>query len=75
MLNKLGGGCQVPIGAYAVVEDGRLHIMAVVVSPDGKELVRAESAGAVADAAAVGRELGAELLDSGARKILEGVHA
>ena len=75
VLAALGGGCQTPIAAHAVVEDGRLRIIAVVVSPDGSELVRAESGGPAVDAAAIGRELGAELLDRGAKKILQGVHA
>src|SRR5450755_4177673 len=69
VLGALGGGCQVPIGAYATVADGRLRLLAVVISPDGAELVRAEAEGAVAEAAELGRKLGAELLDRGARRI------
>lgn len=75
VLAALGGGCQVPIGAHARVEHGRIRIMAIVASPDGKELVRAQAEGAAPDAAAIGRDLGAELLRRGAQKILEGVHA
>jgi hydroxymethylbilane synthase len=71
MLAALGGGCQVPIGAHATVRDGHLRLLGVVASPDGSELVRAESEGAPADAAAIGRTLGEELLARGARKILE----
>jgi hydroxymethylbilane synthase len=74
VLGALGGGCQVPIGAYATVADGRLRLLAVVISPDGAELVRAEAEGAVAEAAELGRKLGAELLDRGARRILEVVY-
>src|SRR5947209_5884274 len=62
VLGALGGGCQVPIGAYATVHDGVLRILGVVASPDGGELVRAESEGPVGEAESIGRALGAELL-------------
>src|ERR1035438_9024332 len=47
VLAALGGGCQVPIGAHATVEAGRLHLIAIVASPDGSELIRGEAQGAV----------------------------
>jgi hydroxymethylbilane synthase len=75
LLAALGGGCQVPIGAYATVADGRLRLLAIVASPDGMELVRAESEGSVSEAAALGCALGAELLERGARRILDAVYA
>jgi hydroxymethylbilane synthase len=75
VLAALGGGCQVPIGAHATVAEGRLRLVAIVASPDGSELVRAESQGPVADAAALGRDLAAELLGRGARRILDAVYA
>ena len=75
VLAALGGGCQVPIGAYATVADGHLRLMAVVVAPDGSELVSARSEGAAYDAAPLGHALGHELLDRGARKILDAVYA
>jgi hydroxymethylbilane synthase len=75
VLAALGGGCQVPIGAHATVDDGRLRLLAIVASPDGTELVRAESQGSVADAAVLGSVLGERLLSSGARRILDAVYA
>jgi hydroxymethylbilane synthase len=75
LLAALGGGCQVPIGAHARVDGGRLRLVAIVASPDGAELVRGASEGAVAEAEMVGRRLGAELLERGARKILETVYS
>jgi hydroxymethylbilane synthase len=44
-----------------------------VASPDGSEIVRAETEGAVEEAEAIGRALGADLLELGARRILEAV--
>ncbi len=40
LLNKMGGGCQVPIGALAEAMDGRLHLEAVVARPDGTKVLR-----------------------------------
>lgn len=37
----LGGGCNVPFGALATIEDGSLRLRAVVASPDGQRIVRA----------------------------------
>jgi hydroxymethylbilane synthase len=74
LLSALGGGCQVPIGAYAVVSSGRLSLQAVVVSPDGVDLVRDRSEGAAADAQRIGRDLGEALLAAGADRILESVY-
>jgi hydroxymethylbilane synthase len=74
LLAALGGGCQVPIGAHAIVDGGRLRLVAIVASPDGAELVRGEAEGSVVEAEMVGRRLGAELLERGARKILEAVY-
>jgi hydroxymethylbilane synthase len=74
VLAALGGGCQVPIGAYATVTEGALHLLGVVISPDGKEYVRAEADGATAGAEQLGRELGEKLLREGARAILETVY-
>ena len=74
LLAALGGGCQVPIGAYATVAGDRLSLQAVVVSPDGVQLVRDRSEGPAADAERIGRELGEALLAAGADSILESVY-
>ncbi len=71
VLAALGGGCQVPIGAHAVVCDGVLSIQGIVASPDGAQLIRAESEGPVAEAESIGRALGEELLNRGARSIMD----
>jgi hydroxymethylbilane synthase len=74
VLAALGGGCQVPIGAHATVIGARLQLLGVVISPDGTELVRSTSEGKVEEAEAMGRKLGQELLEKGARRILDSVH-
>jgi len=75
VLGALGGGCQVPIGAHATVEGGKLRLLGVVASPDGLEVVRGESQGLASEAASLGRALGNELLERGARRILDAVYS
>jgi hydroxymethylbilane synthase len=74
LLGALGGGCQVPIGAYATVADGHVRLLAVIVSPDGSGLVRDHAEGSAADAGKIGRDLGQTLLAAGGDRILEGVY-
>jgi hydroxymethylbilane synthase len=74
VLASLGGGCQVPIGAYARVDATMLELQAVVVSPDGVSVIRDHSRGPAADAEEIGRELGARLMAAGGREILEAVY-
>jgi hydroxymethylbilane synthase len=76
LLAALGGGCQVPIGAYAVVEHhaAAVHLRALIVSPDGSKIVRKAARGPASDAAEIGRALGEELLAEGGRQILEAVY-
>jgi hydroxymethylbilane synthase len=74
VLGALGGGCQVPIGAYAVVTDGKLALQAVVVSPDGLTTIRADAAGPASDAVSLGESAARELLENGAREVLAQVY-
>jgi hydroxymethylbilane synthase len=74
VLASLGGGCQVPIGAHATVDGETLRLLGVVAAPDGSQVIRAESTGAVGEAEALGRQMGETLLGKGARQILETVY-
>ncbi len=71
VLATLGGGCQVPIGAYASVHNGLLRLLGIVAAPDGSDLVQAESEGPDSEAEALGRALGAALLGKGAARLLD----
>jgi hydroxymethylbilane synthase len=75
VLASLGGGCQVPIGAYAEVFGEILKLIAVVIAPDGSRIVRKSDRGAVNDAGRIGDRTGATLLADGAREILDQVYA
>jgi hydroxymethylbilane synthase len=74
VLRSLGGGCQVPIGAHATLDDGGLRLVAVVAAPDGSVVVRRRLSGPAEEARLLGEALGAELLAAGAREILEQVY-
>jgi hydroxymethylbilane synthase len=74
VLAGLGGGCQVPIGAHAVVREGRIHLRAVVVSPDGAILIRRQGEGPAAQAESLGAQLARELAEAGGQEILEAVY-
>jgi hydroxymethylbilane synthase len=70
----LEGGCQVPIGGYAVLEGETLYLRGLVGDPDGSQVIRGEIRGAPADAERLGAALAAELLGRGARAILDKVY-
>jgi hydroxymethylbilane synthase len=72
LLKALGGGCQVPIGAWGRVEDGRLRLDAVVASVDGKRLIRDRAEGGRETPEEVGKGLAERLLKAGAEEILRG---
>jgi hydroxymethylbilane synthase len=72
LLNKLGGGCQVPIGAFAEVKDGTIFLTAVCAHPDGSQLLKEKASGT--DPKEVGERAGDILLERGADKILEEVY-
>ena len=71
MLEVLGGGCQVPVGGYAYLEKGVIHMRAIVASPDGSRVVRAELSGV--DPMRAGASLGRKLLEQGAEEILRAI--
>jgi len=70
VVTRLGGGCQMPIGAYAEVSGGALTLVAIVLSLDGAQVLRAESRGPMSEATAVGNAVAEDLLAQGAAGIL-----
>ena len=69
-LARLGGGCQLPVGAFAESVGGSLHVTAVVVSPDGKRHLRAIAQGPREHPAELGYAVAEDLLSRGAAEIL-----
>lgn len=70
VLATLGGGCQLPVGAFAEVADGRLRVQALVVSPDARQHQRVQDEDTAAEASALGQRVGEQLLKQGAGLLL-----
>ncbi len=69
LLARLEGDCSVPLAGFAEpLADGGLRLRGIVASPDGARIVRAEGAGA--DAEALGAAVADDLLRQGGREIL-----
>lgn len=67
----LGGSCQVPLGAYAVLQDNALHLRGFVASPEGREFVEDAVAGPAGAPESLGKSLAEKLLARGAGTLLE----
>ncbi|HSM85893.1 MAG TPA: hydroxymethylbilane synthase [Candidatus Limnocylindrales bacterium] len=72
LLGSLGGGCQVPIGAFAQKNGHGFKLLAMVGRPDGSEVLREFTEGA--DPEQLGRQTAQKLLKRGADKILSDVY-
>src|SRR5947209_19219991 len=72
LLNKLGGGCQVPIGAFAEIRGGMIHLRGVVAHPDGSQVLRESRDGE--NPVRLGDEVGETLLRRGGHAILQEVY-
>lgn len=75
MNNHLQGGCQVPIGGYAVLQQGQLYLRALVGDIDGSHIIRAEGKSAVENAEVLGVQIAEQLLAQGADKILQTIYS
>jgi len=77
-LRRLEGGCQVPIGAHAIIVHdsvrAQIRVEGLVGSLGGETIVRDSISGSIDDAEDIGIELAERLLDAGAREILEEVY-
>jgi hydroxymethylbilane synthase len=74
MLAELGGGCQVPIGAYATLENTDLFLTGAVFSPDGSVMIRYTATGECTKPTELGRSVAQVLLKRGAGEILDKVY-
>lgn len=69
-LSGLGGGCSVPVAAFAELVGGRLHLRGRVASLDGRAVVDVAGDALPEDAAALGAALAAQALNQGAAQLL-----
>jgi hydroxymethylbilane synthase len=69
-LRALGGGCRVPIAAYAALEGGELALEGAVIAPDGSRTLRGALRGSMTEPVALGDRLARQLETQGARQLL-----
>jgi len=74
LLDRLQGGCQVPIAGHASIEGNRLRLDGLVASVDGKTIIRDAVEGAPLDARDLGLSLADRLLARGADGILREIY-
>ena len=70
MSRALNGSCQVPLGGFAEIQDGRLRMRGFVASPDGQRMMRADEVGDIDNPETLGRKIADALLAQGAGEIL-----
>lgn len=71
VLNKLQGGCQIPIGAYGEINEEKIKLAAIVASIDGKQFIKESNITSVDNAEQLGLEIAEKLLSNGADKIIQ----
>ncbi|MGP4123867.1 MAG: hydroxymethylbilane synthase [Sodalis sp. (in: enterobacteria)] len=71
---RLQGGCQVPIGSYAVLDGDEVWLRALVGAPDGTIVIRSEGRAPQSQAEQLSQRVADDLLDRGARAILAQVY-
>lgn len=79
LLRRLEGGCQIPIGAFASLENQTLSLSAFIGSLDGARSVRKslsrQAVVSIDDAEETGKTLAEELLHAGGKDILQEIRA
>ena len=75
VVTQLEGGCNVPIGAFAIIEGNEMTLRGLVASLDGKTLYKKELKGDKVNAVALGNEMGNALLDMGGDKIMREINS
>ena len=70
-LRALGGGCRVPIAAYAEHRDGSLELEGAVIAPDGSSQLRGRVLGPMTEPVALGGRLAEQLVSRGAKQLLQ----
>ena len=73
-LERLEGGCQVPIAAYATIDNQTLTLQGLIAAVDGARLIRGSEDGSIGQARKVGMTLAERLLSQGGREILKEIY-
>ncbi len=70
LLAALGGGCQVPLGAYSLQSESELELAATVASADGEQLIRAYGVGDLSEPTLLGQDVAEQLKQQGAAELI-----
>ncbi|MGB6681217.1 MAG: hydroxymethylbilane synthase, partial [Candidatus Bathyarchaeia archaeon] len=70
-MNEVGGGCKIPLGAFAHVEGKTIRIFGSIISPEGRKRVNVRDEGPVEDPDSTGRNAGNKILKMGAKEIVD----
>ncbi len=70
LLGELEAGCHAPLGALSTVEAEQLTLQAVVLNPEGTEILKASATGAITDPVTLGNQLARELRSLGAERLM-----
>lgn len=71
LCRRLGGGCMVPIAAYAELHHGILSLRSVIAGPNGMPVLRAHLQGEPNQAETIGHQVAEHLLRQGAERVLK----
>jgi len=74
-LKKLQGGCQVPIAGFSQINDGNIHLKALLSSLDGKKHIYEEGFSSIDKAEELGKSVAEKILNNGGKEILEEVYS
>ncbi len=72
-LRELEGSCQVPLGAFAEIKDGLIHLSGFVSDLSGKSFIRKSGTSACHSPETLGRDVARQVIASGGREILDEV--
>ncbi|KYH42446.1 MAG: Porphobilinogen deaminase [Candidatus Bathyarchaeota archaeon B63] len=70
-IKEIGGGCRVPMGAFAQVQNNMLSIYAVVLSPDGRTRIQTSKKGDPEHPEELGVKAAREILEKGAASLIK----
>ena len=71
LVSQLQGGCNVPIGAFATLDEEQITLTGLVASLDGKKLYKKEMTDIKTNATSLGRKIGDELIEMGGDSIMQ----
>jgi hydroxymethylbilane synthase len=74
-LNKLQGGCSIPVFALATLQNDTVQITGGIISLNGKQIVKKTFQRPVREAVALGQQLAAEVMDAGGEQILQEIRS